>query len=97
MGARKLRWRKDGKRNLSIEDAVWQYILDHVAEIGPNGFLVCKIGITSRSDFTSSIQARREGLYRWSEDDIVAMYTKLYSKKGKKKIVFSVEHAKANK
>lgn len=80
MSARKLRWRKDGKRDLSLQDAVWQYILDHVSSIGPKGYVVCTIGLVSKEQFFRSLESRKLGKYRWSEEDIQNMYTKLYEK-----------------
>jgi hypothetical protein len=79
MASRKLRWRKDGRRNLSTEEALWQYMLDHITSIGPKGFVVCTVGITTWEDFLRSLQARKDGKYRWSEDDIRRIYKNTWS------------------
>lgn len=68
MSARKLRWRKDGARNLSIEDACWQYLLDH-AQVAHNN-VYFKGTLDTKEKFLYSLKARIEGRYRYSEEDI---------------------------
>jgi len=68
MTARKLRWRKDGERNIPIKEAIWQYILDH-SHIGIN-YYGTRIKIKDKESFMKSLQARINGKYRYSEEDL---------------------------
>lgn len=69
MPARKLRWRKDGARDIPIEDAIWQWILDHAAK-RPDGTLLVRAGVKDREHFFESLTARVEGRYRFMEDEL---------------------------
>lgn len=69
MSARKLRWRKDGAKDIPVEDACWQYLLDH-ARILKNGRYFIQIDVENKENFLSSLEARKKGKYRNSEDDL---------------------------
>jgi hypothetical protein len=70
MGARKLRWRKDGKRNISWDEAIWQYLLDH-AHMVHNGNLLVKIDIPfDKQELIRRVRTRKEGRYRYTEEEI---------------------------
>lgn len=75
MPARKLRWRKDGLKNIPLEEAIWQYMLDH-ATITPEGTFVCHTTFRDKNHFKSNLQARIDGLYRYSEKEVFKNYIK---------------------
>jgi hypothetical protein len=75
MSARKLRWRKDGARNISVEDACWQYILDHSFVHNQQGF-VGRFSVKDKAHFLYSLDARKKGKYRFTEEDILNLSTK---------------------
>lgn len=70
MSARKLRWRKDGARNIPVDEACWQYILDH-ARPDKDGTLWTRIPVKSQESFFKSLQARIEGKYRFMLEDLL--------------------------
>ena len=69
MSSRKLRWRKDGSKNIPIEEACWQYLLDH-AFITREGEMRASIVMRSKELFMTSLKARIEGRYRFTEEEI---------------------------
>ncbi len=68
MPSRKLRWRKDGATNIPVEEACWQYLIDHAFKA--DGKFIIKLVIESKEKFMSSLQARIEGRYRFTEEEI---------------------------
>ena len=71
MSARKLRKRKDGVIIVSDSDAVWQYMLDHARYVQDTGFSLQMPIIKNREDFNKRLQARKDGLYRFTEEDLM--------------------------
>lgn len=71
MAARKLRRRKDGVRQVNDEDAFWQYLLDH-ARPHKDGHLSINLSLRDRDHWVHSLNARRNGLYRYTEEEVRA-------------------------
>ncbi len=69
MPARKIRKRKDNIVCLNERDALWQYILDHSRPVKEGGFYAT-FKIKSRGAFERSIQARIDGKYRYTEEEL---------------------------
>jgi len=78
MSSRKLTYRKDHK-DIIIEKAVWQWLLDH-ARITKNNTYIIQAEIPIEFEkFQQRLYARTDGLYRWSEKDLMEDLLKIIS------------------
>lgn len=72
MSARKLRKRKDGIVYLNDTDAMWQYLLDHATPHPTLGYKAI-FSFRSKGSFLSSLNARKNGLYRYTQEEVDTM------------------------
>jgi hypothetical protein len=68
MSSRKLR---RGPKLASRKAAMWQYLLDHARPHETLGYVAC-FSFQSRATFEKSLQARKDGWYRFTLEEINA-------------------------
>lgn len=71
MSARKLRKRKDGRTDLSLDEAVWQYLLDHARPHYKFGY-IASFSFRSKEGFERSLRGRQQGWYRFTKEEVDA-------------------------
>lgn len=82
MSAKKLKYRIDGIKEIPLEQAYWQYLIDHAIFSNRETFII-RIEVKDYTEFYKHLMARTRGLYRNTE---IGLINSFFNKEVRKKL-----------